>query len=126
MVVLELILPYYNWKHRLANYKCHINKKVKSCRIAKHFIECCSDADNATKHLRFVLIDFIDNTTDLSNERIEGILLEKEKFWIGTICAIHKGLNGFHDWRRTKRVQKHLINDWWYFTWIARLSFALI
>ena len=80
-----------SWKHRLANYKCHINKKVKLCQIAKHFIECCSDADNATKHLRFVLIDFVDNTTDLSNDKIEGILLEKEKFWIGTICAIHKG-----------------------------------
>ena len=101
-----------NWKSRLANYKSHIRKGVKSCQISKHFIECCNDPDDPTKNLRFVLIDYVDNTRDLSDERIEEILLEKEKFWIGTLCAIHKGLNGFHDWRRTKRVQKHLISDW--------------
>ena len=101
-----------NWKSRLANYKSHIKKGVKSCQIANHFIDCCGDPVNPTKNLRFILIDYVDNTRDLSDERIEEILLEKEKFWIGTLCAIHKGLNGFHDWRRTKRVQKHLISDW--------------
>ncbi|XP_057304620.1 uncharacterized protein LOC130641708 [Hydractinia symbiolongicarpus] len=74
--------------------------------------ECSNDAENPTKFLRFILIDYVDNTDQLSNENIEEILLEKEKFWIGTVCAIHLGLNGFHDWRRTKRIQKHLIGDW--------------
>ena len=31
-----------------------------------------------------------------------------KKIWIGgTICAIHKGLNGYHDWRRTKCAQNY-------------------
>lgn len=101
-----------NWKHRLANYKSHIKKQVISCQIVKHFIECCNDVENPTKYLRFILIDYVDNTSNLPTEKVEEILLEKEKFWIGTVCAIHKGLNGFHDWRRTKRAQKHMIGDW--------------
>ena len=101
-----------SWKHRLANYKSHIKKQVKSCQIVKHFIESCSDSENPTKNLRFILIDLVDNAEGLNKERIEEILLDKEKFWIGTTCAIHNGLNGFHDWRRTKRVQKNLIGDW--------------
>ena len=101
-----------SWKHRLANCKPHVKKQVKSCQIVKHFIECCNDVENPTKHLRFILIDYVDNTSQLSTERIEEVLLEKEKFWIGTICAIHKGLNGFHDWQCTKRTQRHMIGDW--------------
>ena len=36
-------------------------------------------------------------------------LLEKENYWIGTLCAIDKGLKDYHDWRRN---QKSNINDW--------------
>ena len=28
-----------DWKPRLLNYKSHINKKVRSCSIANHFID---------------------------------------------------------------------------------------
>lgn len=101
-----------NWKARLANYKSHIKKSVGSCQIAKHFIHSCKDDSNPTKFLRFVLIDYVDNTTKMSSPDVEAILLEKEKFWIGTLCSIHQGLNDFHDWRRSRRVQKFKINDW--------------
>jgi len=62
--------------------------------------------------MRFVLLDCVDNEGMLNNVEIEKLLLEKERFWIGTICAIHKGLNGFHDWRRSTRTQKAKDVDW--------------
>ena len=100
------------WKPRLRNYKSHIKKGIKSCHIAKHFIECCNDEVNPVKFMRFILIDCVDNSENLSDKEIEELLLQKEKFWIGSVCAIHQGLNSYHDWRRKKRVQKHNIPDW--------------
>ena len=97
-----------NWKRRLANYKSHIKKNVNSCAIAKHFFECCisDDPENPSKYMRFVILDVIDNADDLSNQEIENLLLCKEKFWIGSLCCIHKGMNTYHDWRRETRTQK--------------------
>ena len=70
----------------------------------KHFIDSCTDTVNPSKYLRFILID--------SKEEIDDLLLEKENFWIGTLCTIHKGLNDYHDWRQVRRNQKFNINDW--------------
>jgi len=100
------------WKARLSNYKSHVKKHVKSCNIARHFIENCCDGENPSRYMRFVLLDCVDNEGMLNNVEIEKLLLEKERFWIGTICAIHKGLNGFHDWRRSTRTQKAKDVDW--------------
>jgi len=36
--------------------------------------------------MRLVPLDCVDN-------EMEKLLLKKERFWIGTICAKHKGLN---------------------------------
>ena len=115
-LIIELMLGLSrsteNWKPRLSNYKSHIKKKVKSCSIVKHFIDSCTDTVNPSKYLRFILIDCVTNTENNSKEEIDDLLLEKENFWIGTLCTIHKGLNDYQDWRRVRRNQKFNINDW--------------
>ena len=98
-----------NWKPRLSNYKLHLKKKVKSWPIVKHFYWHCQSVNTS---LRFVLIDCVTNTENSSKEEIDGLLLEKENFWIGTLCTIHKGLNDYHNWRRVRRNQKFNISDW--------------
>ena len=93
-----------NWKPRLSDYKSHIKKNVKSCSIMKHFIYSCTDTVNSSKYLRFIQIDCVTNTENSSIEEIDDLLLEKENFWIGTLCTIHKGLNDYHDWRRVRSL----------------------
>ena len=92
------------WKARLSNYKSHIKKRLGTCRIAKHFIDGCENP--AVENLRFLLVDCLDNTGDLRKEEIDKLLLQKEKFWIGTLVTQHKGLNGSHDWNRGQRWDK--------------------
>ena len=81
----------------MRNYKSHINKGKKTCRIVKHFLEEHQGFEN----LRFILLDCVDNVDGLSMEEIDDLLLEKERFWIGTLVTQHKGLNSTHDWVRT-------------------------
>ena len=88
-----------DWKPRMRNYKSHINKGRKTCRIVKHFL----DVHKGFENLRFILVDCLNNTDGLSAEQIDDLLLEKEKFWIGTLVTQHKGLNSSHDWVRSKR-----------------------
>lgn len=89
----------FDWKPRMRNYKSHINKSRKTCRIVKHFI----DEHKGVHNLKFVLLDCVDNVVGLSTEVIDSLLLEKERFWIGTLVTQHKGLNSTHDWVRDKR-----------------------
>ena len=77
----------------------------------KHFIDSCTDTVNPSKYLSFILIDCVANTENSSKEKIDDLLLEKENFWIRTLCTTHKGLNDNHDWRRVRRNQKFNIND---------------
>ena len=92
------------WKKRLSNYKSHIKKKIPSCRIVKHFINDCPD--ETVSNIRFIIVDVVNNTECLSEEKLEQLLLEKEKFWIGTLVTQHQGLNGSHDWNRKKRTER--------------------
>ena len=94
------------WKPRLANYKSHINKKINSCDIVRHFTEVCTDEKNPTCNIRFILIDALVNTNGLNNTEIDKLLLEKEKFWIGALVTQHQGLNNTHDWIRNSRWEK--------------------
>ena len=94
------------WKPRLSNYKCHIKSGLKTCGIAKHFIEDCVDTDDPCGNLVFYIVDCLDNTDNLSSEEIDNLLLEKEKFWIGALVTQHQGMNCSHDWNRTKRADK--------------------
>ena len=50
------------------------------------------------------LIDFVDNCAHLSSEQINDILLNKEKFWVGMLLTMHKGMNSSHDWSRKNRI----------------------
>ena len=79
-----------NLKPRLANYKSHI--KMKTCRIARHFIDEC--IDTSLSNLRFIIVDIVNNTELLDQKEIDNILLQKEKFWIGILVNQHQGLNG--------------------------------
>ena len=93
------------WKPRLSN-KSHIKKKIRSCCIVNHFIDECVDEVNPCRFLKFILVDNVNNTSNLSPKEIDSLLLEKEIFWIGTLISQHKGLNGSHDWSRNKRCEK--------------------
>ena len=84
---------------RLANYKYHISKKVESCCISKHFIQACTDKHNLG-HIKFIILDTIDNIDNLSKGQIKD-LLQKGKFWIGTLVMQHQGMNATHDWNLT-------------------------
>ena len=63
-----------NWKPWLSNYKSHIQRKVKSCSILKHFIDSSTDTVHSSKHLRFILIDCVTNTENSSKEEIDDLL----------------------------------------------------
>ena len=89
---------------QLDNYKSVI-KNVKSCPVVKHFIDYCSDTENQSKYLKFILIDCRTNFEDRNNYQIDYLLLEKNNFYIGKLCMIHKGLDDYHDVRRIKRKQ---------------------
>ena len=78
-----------SWKPRLRNYKNHIKKNVRSCKIATHFIDECSDEEIPFKYLAFVIIDVVNNTSGLTLNQIEDLLLQKEKFWIVTLVTQH-------------------------------------
>ena len=62
-----------NWKSRLANYKSHISKGKKTCRIVCHFLEECN-VDPLTK-LRFVILDVVNNADELPSDELETLLL---------------------------------------------------
>ena len=74
---------------------------MKSCKTVRHFIEEYKVASN----LCFINFDVLNNVDHFSSDEIEVLLLQKKKkqFWIGTLVVQYKGLNGTHDWKRTKR-----------------------
>ena len=99
-----------SWKPRLCSYKSHIKKRIFSCRIATHFIDKCCDEQIPFKHLAFIIIDVVNNTSCLTRNQIEDLLLEKEKFRIDALVTQHQGLNSTHDWNCSKRTEREKIN----------------
>ena len=97
-----------NWKPRLATYKSHIKHQHETCGIVKHFIHQCPSGENPGDDMVFIILDSLNNISGLSEDQIEDLLLQKEKFWIGTLCTMHKGMNLSHDWNRNKRSDKGL------------------
>ena len=57
----------------------------------------CIDEDDQLGHVKFVILDKINNADNLSAEEMEDLLLQKENFWIGTVVTQRKGMNGTHD-----------------------------
>ena len=100
-----------SWKQRLRNYKSHIKKNVPSCRIVTHFIVESCDEEISFKYLASVILDVVNNTSGLTRNQIDNLLLEKEKLWIGTIVTWHQGLNSTHEWSRSKRTEREKINN---------------
>ena len=57
-------------KPRLRNYKSYIEKNICSHKIATHFIDKCRDKKIPFKYLAFVIIDAVNNTSDLTINQI--------------------------------------------------------
>ena len=94
------------WKPRLSIYKSHIKNGHETCSIVKHFIHDCPDNEDPSGNLIFIILDGLDNVSGLTTEEIDDLLLQKEKFWIGTLLTMHKGMNSTHDWNCTKRCEE--------------------
>lgn len=90
-------------KKRWRNYKSHTKKAKNTCSITKHFNEVCVCPGNPTGNMCIQLIDCLDNVDHLSIDEKDCLLLEKEKFWIGTLITMHKGMNSTHDWYRKNK-----------------------
>ena len=99
-----------SWNPRSRNYKSHIEKNVRSCKITIHFIDKFCNEEIPFTYLAFVIIEVVNNTPGLTRNQIEDLLLEKEKFWISTLVTQHQGLNSTHDWNRSKRTETEKIN----------------
>ena len=56
--------------------------------------------------LLLINIDQLNNTNSLSPDKIDNLLLQKERFWISALVTIHKGLNSTHDWNRKRRTKR--------------------
>ena len=79
---------------------------MRSCRIVNHFADVCSDTDDPSRNIRFIIIDQLNNTNSLSPDDIDDLFLQKERFRISTLVTIHKGLNSTHDWNRKRRTER--------------------
>ena len=77
---------------------------MRSCSIANHLIDVCSDTDDPSRNITFIIIDQLNNTNSLSNDDTDNLLLQKERIWISRLVTIHKGLNNTHDWNRKRRT----------------------
>ena len=95
-----------DWKPGLRSYESHIKKKVQFCSIVNHFINVCSDTDDPSRNIRFIITGQLNNTSNLSPDEIDNLLVQKERFWISTLVTIHKGLNSIHDWNRNRRTER--------------------
>ena len=74
----------------------YITIKVISRRMfvltrLQHIDEFCNE-ELLSKYLAFIIIDVGNNTSGLKRNQIEALLLEKEKFWIGTLSDATPGI----------------------------------
>ena len=79
---------------------------MQSCSIVNHFIDVCSDTDDHSRNIKFIIVDQLNSTNSLSPDEIDDILLQKERFWISALVTIHKRLNSTHDWNRKRRAER--------------------
>ena len=94
--------------------KGHSAKLVKSefdkVSSIPRYDECC-DEEIHFKYLAFVIIDVVSNTSGLTRNQIETLLLEKVRFWIGTLVTQHQGLNSTYHWNRSKQTEREKIKN---------------
>ena len=85
---------------------------MRSCSIVNHFVDVCSWSLlmfvflDPSRNIRFIIIDQLNNTSSLSPDDIDDVLLLKEIFSISMLVIIHKGLNSTHDWNRKCRTER--------------------
>ena len=97
----------YCWlETQIMERKTHVKKKVWSFSIINHFTDVCSETDDPSRNIRFIIIDLLNNTNSFSPDDIDNLLLQKEKFWISTLVTIDKGPNSTHDWNRKCRTER--------------------
>lgn len=96
---------------RLYNYKSHIKKNAHSCKIVEHFINACSDREMPFKYLAFVIFDVVNNTSGLTQNDIEDLLLEKEKCRNSTLVTEYQRLISTNDWNCSKRTKREKTNN---------------
>ena len=72
---------------------------MRSCGTVNHLIDVCSDTDDTTINIRFIIIDQLNNTDSLSSDEIDDLLLQKKRIWISTLVTIH-------DWNRKRRTER--------------------
>ena len=77
---------------------------MRSCSVVNHFIDVCSETDDSSRNIRFIIIDQLNNRNNLSPDDIDDLLLQKERFCISTLVTINIGLNSTHDWNRESRT----------------------
>ena len=99
-----MIKTFENLVYGIINPISHIKKKVRSCSIVNLFIDICSDTDDPSRNIRFIIIDQLNNTNSLSPDDIDDLLLQKERLWISMLVTIHKGLNSTRGWNRKRRT----------------------
>ena len=99
----------YIFEITIIKLQSHVKKKRLTCRIARRFIENCSD--NGFKNLRFTIVDCFNNVDGLTDDEIDDLLLKTEKFWIRTLVMQRHGLNSKHDLNRTKRCERGKLNN---------------
>ena len=74
------------------------------CGISIHWNHVCRDATNHLAYMNFQLIDCVDNTDTLEDVKIRSLLEEKERFWIGTLVSMQKGMNNTNDWNKGRKT----------------------
>ena len=51
---------------------------MRSCSIVNHFIDVCSDTDDPSRNIRFIMIDQLNNTNSLSPDDIDYCYKKKD------------------------------------------------
>ena len=65
---------------------------MPSCSFVNHFIDVCSDTDDPSRNIRFIIIDQLNNTDSLSPDEIDDLLSQKERFWISSLVILSKDI----------------------------------
>ena len=88
----------------LRNFKSHINKKLQTCSICNHVIDVCSDTDDPSRNIKFIIIDQLNNTNSLSHLMKMMIYCYKKKDFRFQRLPPHK--NSTHHWNRKRRTER--------------------
>ena len=56
-----------------------------------------SEINNPSKYIRFIIADLLNNKINLFSDEIDDLLLQKRRFLISELFAIHKGLKSIFE-----------------------------